>query len=806
MDRALSLAGTRAVLGVRLERCFFRPPAYAAYALLLSPFAWGFLRSGDGRDVLLVAALLVFLLHILRRFIVEECGDGASRPLGSAQGPELLSFALVRALRGHALVTAGDLLEAAVATERGQAMLRDVGLDGAHLLEGCRVNAEETVALLPFLEVAARLLPDIKERVIDAPLVLFLLFRHVPSCQRFLTEAELAAEDLPDILQRQAFRERFRTGSAVIDPEAIRRIGVIGRSWAMGYTGALDWLTEEVSPEPVTSGEGSIVIHRESIEAVLAVLARATLRNVLVLGKVGVGKRALVRNVARALRDHERRVHLPFTRVLLLKTQLLLSGTQHPDAFLLEAFTRAEHSGRFLLIIEDLPVLLTSAGPALQAVLLKFLQARTIAIVALADTLDYHTLVKTNSTLDSLFEKVTVEDASDEETLKVLLAHVFSRVESQRVTVTYKATKAILELTKRYLGARGGLPGKALDVLDDAVLRVRQSGERTVREEHVREVISVRSRVNVQKVTEGERDRLLNLEEVMRRRVIGQEAAVQAVVRSLKRARIDIHERKRPIGTFLFLGPTGVGKTQTAKVLAEEYFGAADALIRLDMNEFSHEDSLLHIVAAANGNGAAEGFLTQRVQDNPFTLILLDEVEKAHPKVLNVFLQILDEGVFNDARGVVTDFRNCIIIATSNAGALFIREYVQQHPSQNPQEFKAALLETILREKIFSPEFVNRFDDVVLFLPLKPESARKIGSLMLEDIVGDVQRRRGIRVDIEADLVDQLVERGSSVEFGAREMRRTITGMIEDYLADKLLRNNVQRGETIVIRKDDVQW
>jgi ATP-dependent Clp protease ATP-binding subunit ClpA len=194
------------------------------------------------------------------------------------------------------------------------------------------------------------------------------------------------------------------------------------------------------------------------------------------------------------------------------------------------------------------------------------------------------------------------------------------------------------------------------------------------------------------------------------------------------------------------------------------------------------------------------------VQDKPYSLILLDEIEKAHPTVLNHFLQILDEGFLTDARGVRTDFRNTIIIATSNAGALFIRDFVKQNQDFKKDEFKKQLVDSILQQKLFSPEFLNRFDDVVLFYPLSKEDALQVGSLMLQDIVGDIQRKRGITVRVDQELLAALIERGYSIEFGAREMRRTMTDMVESYLADYLLRNDVKRGSEIVIRKEDLKW
>lgn len=802
----LNFGRTQAAVGARLERIIFGWMGCAVALVLLAPFLWEAFSGNGAGNFLLAAALIGFVFHVLWHFIHDQL-LGDEHPAGyAADVLSLVSGAVLRKFPDLRAVSAGDLLEAAAKTDRGVFILQEMGIEPSLLIQNCKKEVESEIELLPFLQYAVRLLPEYGERAIDSNIILFLLFRHVPACQNILKKADLSEDDLKGIIRSESFHHRFRIHASSLDPSVIRGAGSVGRSWVMGFTDALDWLTEEVSSQAPVSGEKSVVIHHESIQAILQVLARSNLRNILVLGKVGTGKRTLLRNVAWALRDLERKAHMPFTRVLVLKTQQLLSGVQQPDRFLLEAFTRAEHSGHFLLVIEDLAMFLKSASSQLRGVLLKFLQAKTISIVGIADTQDYHSLIKTDSSLDSMFEKVTVEDASDDETMQVLTARSFTIAYQKGIHVTYKALKSLVELSKRYLGARGGFPGRAIGVLDDAVLRVQQSGEHFLREDHVREVISVQSRVNVQKVTTDEKDRLLKLEDVMKQKIIGQDWAVKAVAGALKRARLDIHDRHKPVGTFLFIGPTGVGKTQTAKVLAEEYFGSAQALVRLDMNEFSNENSVFGIIGSPNGTGgSAEGFLAQRIQENPFSLILLDEVEKAHPKVMNVFLQILDEGVLTDARGMKTDFRSSIIIATSNAGALFIRDYVKEHPEAVRENFKSALLEAILRERIFTPEFVNRFDDVVLFMPLSRENAVKVGGLMLDDVVKDVERKRGVTVKIDDALIAALVERGYSSEFGAREMRRTITDIIEDYLADYFLKNDVHRGDEILIRREDLR-
>jgi ATP-dependent Clp protease ATP-binding subunit ClpC len=773
----------------------------AVYFAIAISFAVISLQTQDPWPFLLSCFLILFFIHIITLFLEEEMENDNTTLVAEASIESFLSHELVTLLAHKKHATAGDLLDAAVHTKRGKFILEELTISPADMIQKCRSDIDENVDLELFLDYAKHILPQFKETRIDANIVLYLFFNFVTSCTQLLNAADLSEEDLTGLLHWEHFHHHFHLKNNAWSADSIAHTGSLGRSWIMGYTDALDMLTEEVDTIQATSGEMSVVIHQDEIENVLRTLTHSGGGNVLMMGKIGVGKKTLVHNIACELRNFERSKHLPFTRVLMLQTEKLMSGVGSPDTFLLQALSRAQRSGRYILVFRDLSLLLRSADNKLITVLKKCLESTNIAVIGIVDIQDYHALIKTDPMLDSQFEKVTVDDATDEETMQTLMAHYFA-LQKHNVRMTYKALKSVLELTKRFLSMRGGLPGNALDVMDEAVVRAHEQGDSFVREEHVRKVISVKSRVNVLQVTEGDKERLLMLEDTMQNCIIEQEAAIHAVVSSLKRARMDLRERKKPMGTFLFLGPTGVGKTETAKVLAEQYFGAHDAMVRLDMNEYSHADSVFGVIGRP---GSSEGFLAERVQDKPFSLILLDEIEKGHPTVLNLFLQILDEGFLTDSRGIRTDFRNTIIIATSNAGALFIRDFVRDHQDFDKATFKASLLDSILQQKLFSPEFVNRFDEVVLFYPLSQNGAAKVAALMINDVAADLQKRRGITVTLDEDVISALVTRGYSVEFGAREMRRTITDVIEDYLADYLLRHDVKRGESIVIRAVDLK-
>jgi ATP-dependent Clp protease ATP-binding subunit ClpC len=455
-------------------------------------------------------------------------------------------------------------------------------------------------------------------------------------------------------------------------------------------------------------------------------------------------------------------------------------------------------------VLKDLAQLLKSSDPKTKGVLMRFLQAKNINIIGIATPDEYHSIIKDDPQMDQLFEKIFITDSSDDETKHVLMTRYLDIRRHGSVKLTYKALKSVLELTKRFV-SKGAFPGKAVSVFEDAYLLAKNRGEPYLREDHIREIVSLKANLNVQKLSTDDRQRLITLEQRLRQRIIGQQDAIIALVNTLKRAGLEINSSKKPLGTFLFLGPTGVGKTQTAKVLAEEYFGSIDRIIRVDLNEYSTADSVTSIAGGMDlAGGFREGFLTKRVQDNPLSLILLDEIEKAHPNVLNMFLQILDEGSLIDGQGVKTDFRNTIIIATSNAGALTLRDILKDKQHISKEDLKSRLLDAILRERLFSPEFVNRFDEVIVYHPLTQEEAGELALMMLDEVIREVREKRGIEIELTEDVLHAISERGYNVEFGAREMRRVVQETIETYLADYLLKHDVKRGAKILITLEDL--
>ena len=801
------LEATQAYAGVALHRLLFSIPSWLLYIAALVTCVHFSLKYANFPLLGVTVIIAAFVLFALYCFIVTHLWHDRNVQTVSDNLAHLLSADMVRMLAQEEEVTAGSLLHAAVATRRGAAFLQLLGVEGSAFLQDFEYDAHKEEGIVVFLERADKLREEEGELRIDGNIVLFLfLAEGGEEATAFLNEQDLSLQDVKHVLQWEQFHEVWDRAVHSWRPERlIQHVGTIGHGWVQGYTEQLDAYCTDLGKGLSEHLTSKIVIHTQKIEQVLQVLSRSADQNVLLLGRPGVGKQALVSNVAKAIRRHEDAHTLPYTRVLFLHSELLVSSAEHPDAVLLQALNRAMKAGRFILVVDNLSVLVQCRKGDVLAVLAKFLRSPKISLLAVADPQAYHVLRSKDPALGELFETVTVDDATRDETLFVLMEHAFHVWERARLRLSYKTLMAVLNLADRYVGSVG-FPGKAVVVLDDAALAAQRRGGRIITEEDVRTAVSVKAHMDVHEISEDERERLLQLEEGIRTRIIGQDEAIEALVSALKRARLDLTERDRPIGTFLFLGPTGVGKTQTAKELACAYFGDREALIRLDMNEFSTADSVKMLVGAPDvSEELAEGELARRVQDRPFSLILLDEIEKAHPAVINVFLQVLDEGQLTDSTGIRTDFRNTIIIATSNAGALFIRDFLRAHGGEKRTDFKKALIDSIIKEKTFTPEFINRFDEVVLYRPLSLESAKRVSLLMLDEIVGDLKEKRGIAVQLEEGVVGAIVERGYSREFGAREMRRTIVDLVENYIADYMLKNDVKRGDTIRIRKGDIQ-
>lgn len=781
------------------RRFLFHAASWSVYGVLILVACAISDRTGSWTAIGWIP-ILGFGLLVIHLFIKKL--ETASLP-SSAPDEALLSASVMEHLPCKRGVLAADLLAAAVIPARGQFILELLGTTADAVLAAFDLE-DAGRDCRSFLAHARTFMTELREQRIDSTTLLRAFFNDCPSLRGVLNTCDVALDDMENVLWCESINEQARKAERGWTPAALLRLpGSMGRSWVAGYAWKINHFTKDISESILWSQTASSMIHRQTVDELSDALLLSQNKNFLLLGRDGVGKRTLIRNIAYALRTAEMARNLPYSRVMLVRSDELLSGTEQPAPFFLKALREAQKAGRFILVFENLPLLLRAATMQLHDVLHTLLQARNLNVIAIADPSDYHITVKLEPAIDSLLEKVPVDDATPKEVMTVLLSMVF-RLRAHGVHVTYQAMKSLHDLCRRHLGSHGS-PGREVGILTDAVFIAKRQGCPLLRDEHIREALSKKVHMNVGRLSPEERGKLLHLTEALHRTIVGQEDALQSIVNTLKRSRVELHETKRPFGTFLFLGPTGVGKTETAKVLAQEYFGSGASFIRIDMNEYGTENSVIELIGSSEqGGNFREGFLMKRVQDRPFSLILLDELEKAHPRVVNALLQILDEGEFTDVRGIRYDFRSTIIIATSNAGNFFMRDVLQQKQTLDRETFKKNLLDIILREKIFSPEFLNRFDDVILFLPLSGLQVQTLTRLALDALSGDLLQRKGITVTFDEDIIPAIAERGYGGEFGARELRRLIQDTVENYLANLFLEHPAKRGDRIIVHLQDL--
>lgn len=521
----------------------------------------------------------------------------------------------------------------------------------------------------------------------------------------------------------------------------------------------------------------------------------------LLVGPIGVGKQTVIGGIARAMVLENVPKNFQDKRLLEVDIPRLIGGSTPAQAQdrLISIINEVARAGNIILYMKDIEKILGITSGEEESLDLASVLADSVSrglIYCLASTTDenYSKYIE-KSVLGSVFAKVSIDEPDVNRAILMIESKISYLEYKYKVYFSYHALAEVVNLTERYIHDKY-LPAKALEVLESVAVKVSRRENKTVDQEAIAEVITEITRIPVTKLTQDESQSLLNLEEKIHERMIGQEEAVAMVAAALRRARVELRENKRPIANFLFLGPTGVGKTELAKTVAEVYFGKEEYMIRLDMSEYQHEDSVIKMIGAPEEN--VQGYLTEAVRKMPFSLILLDEIEKAHPNILNLFLQVMDDGRLTDGQGRTIDFTNSIIIATSNVGSTFIQASVRE--GQTMEVIKEKLIEEEL-VKVMRPELINRFDGVIIFKPLESSSVIAITHLMLNKIAKMLEGK-GYNFQISETAVEKLAHLGFEPEFGARPLRRLLQEKVEDAMATKILEGGVARRDTLVVNDD----
>ncbi len=612
-----------------------------------------------------------------------------------------------------------------------------------------------------------------------------------PSLQNLLTAVKLTPADIDEGVAWLARLEAFQHAERPT-------YGGIARDWAAGFTPTLSHFGQNISRQVELGGQQFGIQERTNqLDSLISALASAN-GSVTVIGEPGIGKTALLYGLADRLLQGKSNANLDHYQIFSLNATLILSQQEHAgdlERIVMTLLSEAIHAGNIVVALDEAQLFFGQGTGAvnLSQILLPVLQSRNLKLVLGLTPGDWQKLKATNTAMTSLLTPLVLTEAPQAETIR-LLADRALILEGGRFITTYPALVEAYRLSGRYFQEEA-YPGRALKLLEAALNYPEGPFITPV---SVQQAVESQIGVKVQTASADESDVLLHLEDRIHQRMINQSRAVSVVAAALRRARAGVSNPKRPIGSFLFLGPTGVGKTELARSLAALYFGSEANMIRLDMSEYQQTTDVTRLLASAADNPAG---LLAKVRTSPFSVVLFDEIEKANPNILNLFLQLLDEGNLTDSSNKPASFKDAIVIATSNAGADEIRKHIEA--GEELEAFEQKFTEDLITSGQFKPELLNRFDEIVLFRPLKPIELVEVVKLMVGEVNHTLEPQK-IQVALTDAAIAQLVAAGYDPRLGARPMRRMVQRRVEDAVAGQILRGQAKAGDTITLDLADV--
>lgn len=654
------------------------------------------------------------------------------------------------------------------------------------------INQKEAGDFVSYLQII-----DKKKNSLRLSDLFYTLSTVYPPLYDFLSNNNLECGDIYETALWYENLQQTIQPPLILDLARMKKTPGIGSFWAYGYTVELDKYTTDLTQKTVAF---PILFGREKeIGKLENILIKSTSNNALLVGEPGTARRRIVETLAHRIQTGNSHTALTYKRLLYLDMHAIIAARPslaEVKGYLSDILYEAESAGNIILVIMEIDKYLTSQenGMDLSDVFAKYAES-PVALIGITTSDAFHRCIEKNPVLAPLFEKVDIDQPDLPTVLKELEISIAPVLEKKyNITITYQALKKTVEDAHKFISSTP-FPAKAIDLLDEcSVFLSSMKKESILTAAHITEFLSEKYHVSLGDIQKTEREKLTNLEKLFHLRLINQESAVTAISSAIRRARLEIANPKKPIGSFIFLGPTGVGKTETAKVLSIVYFGSEEAMIRFDMSQYQKEEGLERLIGSLKLGTPGE--LTSRLTDNPFSVLLFDEFEKSDKSIYNLFLTLIDEGYINDAFGKKVSAKNTIIIATSNAGAEYIRESINSGTA--PDKLREGLIEYIQRQGIFSPELINRFDATIVFSPLSEGQLREVAKLMLDDL----NRRlapKNISIAVTPDLIKKLTNIGFDPQFGARAIQRVINDTIEDQIAKKLLSGNVKRGEVVEI-------
>ncbi len=695
----------------------------------------------------------------------------------------------------HDQPTPFTIAGAITVSRSGQFFAARFGISGNFLQQLVSNNSADTGVIW---QNALTLRNELGLPSISAGIMIIALLQTIPQAASLLAHVQLTIDDIKDGATWYAHLEARIEKSKTIP----KHPGGIGRDWSFGWIPTLSRFGQNIS-ENGASGLVELDAHQDALDHIVKAFNGGGSTSLALVGPTGIGKTEVVYALADKLMANAKDVppRLRYHQVFLLDASSLISAAPGRGELenLVTIILNEAYSAKNIIVCLDNAQLFFEEGVGsvdLTSVLLPILQAGRLPIILTIDEQRYLQIAQRTPEIANAINRVSMQPVTEQETMAVMQDRLPEIEYKSKTMIMYQAMKEAYRLSERYIYDLV-MPGRALRLLE-AATQYSESGVVTAKS--VQQAIEKTMNVKVGVAdNDQERETLLNMEALIHERMIGQTKAVSVVSDALRRARAGVRNQNRPIGTFLFLGPTGVGKTELAKSLAAVYFGNENQLIRLDMNEYVSPNDVQRLIA--DGSSDANS-LTARVMKQPFSVVLLDEIEKAHTSVLTTLLQLLDEGILRDEKNREVSFRDAIIVATSNAGADRIREYIER--GYKLEQFQEQLVNELIDSSAFRPEFLNRFDDIVVFSPLTKEDLMQVVDLILKGVNQTLEPQK-ITVTVAEDAKKYLVDAGYDPRLGARPMRRIVQRAVENIVAKAMLAKEVDAGGHVEIALPDVQ-
>jgi ATP-dependent Clp protease ATP-binding subunit ClpC len=639
------------------------------------------------------------------------------------------------------------------------------------------------------------------------PQHLFLAISRVfPIIEKFLRENQINIHILREITaySNEVIYKRSRT--KYLDPDIpYYRKGGIAREWIYGYTFILGHFSKDVNKIVSESKDIFGIGHDDEIELLVATLGKLTNRNALFIGDPGVGKSSLILGLAQRINSGDVPMQLKDKRIVQLDINNLIAVSKKEkniEELIIKAFRELERSGNTILYLDEMQELIPrkagETGHSLAGMILPYIIDSKFPIVGTTNYSDYKRYFYSNESLRQSFTNIEVREVSPKDTLTILESKIPSLEKNFQILITFPALFAAVELAQRYITERK-LPSSAVQTIEATCAWAQSNNVDKITAEHVSKTVSIKTNISVGEIDQEESNKLIKLEENVKNRVIGQDEAVVALTESLRRARADVRDSKKPIGVFLFVGPTGVGKTHLAKVVGEEYFGKEEAIIRIDMSEYQDTQSIEKFLGSSSESGFGQSSisLVDRVKGNPYTVVLFDEIEKANPSILDLFLQIFDEGRLTSTQGETIDFTNTIIVCTSNIGSKMLLDALEKDHSLWQEAKERVFLEVRQALRI---ELVNRFDQIIVFHPHDLNNLAKIATLLLNELAARLSKKN-IIIKWSDQIPMLIANKSNEPGLGARPMKRYIQEKIEGQLAKGMIEQEIKAGQEVEIKE-----